>query len=71
GHTQEKELGELCQRVASVSPEIPLVVQPVTPFGPVRESPAAKSLIRWARLCRAQLSDVRVIPQTHRLYGAL
>ena len=71
GHTQEKELGELCQRVASVSPEIPLVVQPVTPFGPVRESPAAKSLIRWARLCRAQLSDVRVIPQTHRSYGAL
>ncbi len=69
--TDDEELGELCRRVASVSPEIPLVVQPVTPCGSVRESPPAGSLIRWAGRCREQLSDVRVIPQTHRSYGAL
>ena len=69
--TRGEELDALARAVAAVDPAIPLVVQPVTPCGAVKASPAAEQLLAWvARLSRT-LVQVRLIPQTHKQIGAL
>jgi len=68
--TRDDELDAMAARVAANDPAIPVVVQPVTPFGAVRAAPGPERLLGvCARLSRS-LADVRLIPQTHRLYGA-
>ncbi len=63
--TRDEELDALARHLAAVDPRVTLVIQPVTPRGPVEASPGAAQLLAWqARLERA-LADVRVIPQTH------
>lgn len=69
--SREDELGEMARRVAGVSPEITLVLQPVTPCGTAQKAPAAEQLLAWTRGLEDSLHDVRVIPQTHKLLGAL
>ncbi|MGH0030690.1 MAG: 7-carboxy-7-deazaguanine synthase QueE [Myxococcota bacterium] len=69
--TRDEELDAMARAIASVDPATPLVVQPVTPFAAVREPvPAARLLDHVFRLSRSLL-DVRLIPQTHKAYGAL
>lgn len=67
--TLEEEIGRAVDLVAEVDRGIPFVLQPVTPWGPVREPPSPDQLERWA--CRAgrELADVRIVPQIHRLLG--
>ena len=52
--------------IAEVSPEILLILQPVTPVKNVKAIPARKILELQARAL-LKLKNVRVIPQTHRL----
>lgn len=70
-NTRDEELERACAAMAAIAPQAVLVLQPVTPMGPVRERPSAERLIAWQRSCRKKVSDVRVIPQTHPIYGAL
>ena len=70
-NTTVEELDEVCRVLAGTSPDIPLILQPVTPFGKVREQPSAELLLQHLRRCDEKLADVRLIPQTHRVYGAL
>ena len=68
--SRDEEIDEACQRIASVSLAVPLVLQPVTPALHVRERPTADRMLSLqARVARV-LPNVRVIPQTHKLYGA-
>jgi organic radical activating enzyme len=68
--SRDEELDEMARRIAGVDPSLPLVVQPVTPFGRVKAAPSAARLLALvARLSRT-LEHVRLIPQTHRLLGA-
>ncbi len=69
--TGADELAEVCRRLEAVAPEIPLVLQPVTPFGRVKEAPSPERLLELMRDCEAVLPDVRLVPQTHKAYGAL
>lgn len=69
-NTREEELEDACRTIASVSPETLLVLQPVTPFARIKERPSATQILAWQRHCAAFLDDVRVIPQTHRMYEA-
>jgi len=57
------------QRVRVVS--IPLVLQPVTPTGGVDAMPEPDRLVRWLDRAEERLADVRLIPQTHPIYGVL
>lgn len=66
----DAELDEVCEAISQIAPDIPLILQPVTPFGRVRTRPGAARLLALLRRCEAQLADVRLIPQTHPLYGA-
>ena len=45
---------------------IPLVIQPVTPFGLVTKKATPEEIYRGYALAKKRLSDVRVIPQTHK-----
>jgi len=69
--TLDRELEEMAQGVASVDPQIPVIVQPVTPRGSVKERPPAARLLEIAARLEQVLANVRLIPQTHPLYGAL
>jgi 7-carboxy-7-deazaguanine synthase len=63
--TREDELDALARHVAAVDPEVPVVLQPVTPRGPVKKSPGPAQLLAWQGRLERTLGDVRVIPQTH------
>ncbi|ODS40058.1 MAG: hypothetical protein A7315_09745 [Candidatus Altiarchaeales archaeon WOR_SM1_79] len=51
--------------------DVPLILQPVTPHGKVKEKPGAKKILNLADACGKYLSDVRIIPQVHKLTGVL
>lgn len=65
------ELEEVARRIAEIDATVPLILQPVTPMGKVRSAPSAEQMLPHLRACEALLDDVRLIPQTHRVYGAL
>ena len=69
--SEDAEIDALCAAVARVDAATPLVLQPVTPFARVREMPSAERLLELTRRVARTLPAVRLIPQTHRLYGAL
>lgn len=69
-HTRDDELEAMASAIASVDPATPLVVQPVTPFGRVRETVGAPRLLAMVAELGRRLEDVRLIPQTHKVYGA-
>jgi len=66
----DEEVLEAARRIARVDPQVLLVLQPVTPRGPVTERPSAAQLLALAAAAEAILPGVRVIPQTHPIYGA-
>lgn len=70
-NTGDAELETVCRHLAAHAPDSPLVLQPVTPTGGIKDAPDARVLLRWLRLCECLHRDVRLIPQTHRVYGAL
>jgi len=69
--SRDEELDEMARRVASVDPAVTVVIQPVTPFGSARTTPGARQLLTWTARLQAELRDVRLIPQTHKVLGAL
>jgi len=69
--TRDEELEAMIARIERVSPEIPLVLQPVTPGAGVKARPDPGWLLDWLRRAEARLADVRLIPQTHPIYGVL
>jgi organic radical activating enzyme len=66
----DAEIDEACGRVGRVAPRAVLVLQPVTPCGGVRERPSAQRMLDLAARASRVCADVRVIPQTHPIYGA-
>jgi organic radical activating enzyme len=69
--SSDAELDEMARAIAAIDPLVPLIVQPVTPRGAVKERPGAARLLEIAARLERMLADVRVIPQTHPIYGAL
>jgi 7-carboxy-7-deazaguanine synthase len=69
--TGDAEIDAMCDRIAAVDPGTSLVVQPVTPYGPVREAPGAERLLGLVARIARTLPGVRLVPQTHKLLGVL
>lgn len=67
--SEDREIEEAIRRVAETHPGACLVLQPVTPHGPVQARPTAVRMQALARRAGSRLQDVRVIPQTHPLLG--
>ncbi len=66
----DAELEEAWRRIAATYPGACVVLQPVTPMGGVKERVPAERLLALERRASALLADVRVIPQTHPIWGA-
>ncbi len=69
--TAEQDLLEACRVLADVAPATPLILQPMTPFREARNAPQPAQLLAWQALCLRHLTDVRVIPQAHKMMGQL
>jgi 7-carboxy-7-deazaguanine synthase len=67
----DPEIDEAIAAVAELAPEATLVLQPVTPHGAVRERPSAARMLALSERAESRVRDVRVIPQTHPIYGVL
>ncbi|MDE0884719.1 MAG: 7-carboxy-7-deazaguanine synthase QueE [Myxococcota bacterium] len=70
-NTLDSELDRVCAGLTAIAPLTPLILQPVTPMGKVKGQPSAEALLSQLRFCQERVGDVRLIPQTHRVYGAL
>ncbi len=69
--TRRDEIEEVTRRLVGTAPDVPVIVQPVTPFGRVKTGPPVADLVEWSRILGGADLDVRIIPQTHRSYGVL
>ena len=68
--TSEGEIIQMCDVISQVDEALPLFLQPLTlPDGSIGIS--AAHIMRLQELASSRLSDVRVIPQMHKLLGAL
>ena len=66
-----KELDEAVRLIAEVDEKIPLILQPVTPFGPIKHRPNPDQIMAFQTLAKRKLEQVKVIPQVHKLIGIL
>jgi pyruvate-formate lyase-activating enzyme len=69
--TKAKTIGRVCQRLASTA-DVPLVLQPVTPVGEIRDEPAPIQMLRLSEVAaQSGIREVVIIPQIHKLMGVL
>ena len=65
--TTEPELRQAVDLLARVRADIPLVLQPATPWGSAGSIPMDR-LVSWWNQAGQCLKDVRILPQIHRLW---
>ena len=69
--TTNEEVERVVALIASVNAAIPLILQPVTPFGFEPQSVDSYRLIELHARASKIIADVRVIPQTHKMMKLL
>jgi len=69
--SKAKEMDEAVSLIAEIDEKIPLVLQPVTPHGPIKHRPRPDQILAFQTIARRKLKRVKVIPQVHRLFGVL
>ena len=57
--------------LADIDMNIPLILQPVTPYAGVQGKLSAERLLNFHLMARQRLRDVRIIPQTHKMMNLL
>jgi pyruvate-formate lyase-activating enzyme len=67
----DAEIDALCETVHREAPGALVVVQPVSPSGPVREAPGPARLLELVDRIARVVPRVRLIPQTHKQVGVL
>jgi organic radical activating enzyme len=68
--TPDSEIDQVCEVIASVDAALPLFLQPLSmPDGSIGIT--AAHVLHLQEVAASRLSDVRVIPQMHKLLGAL
>jgi 7-carboxy-7-deazaguanine synthase len=65
--TREEELRRAVDLISGVRRDIPFVLQPATAWGQARSIPLGV-LASWWGLANRRLSDVRILPQIHRIW---
>ncbi len=69
--SKAKEMDEAVSLIAGVDEKIPLILQPVTPHGPIKHRPNPDQMIALHNVAKRKLKTVRVIPQVHKILGGL
>jgi len=67
----EAELRAAFRLAAEEIPAASLTLQPVTPVGVVRHAPTMNEMLHWHEIASEYLSEVRIIPQMHKLMNVL
>lgn len=70
GETTVDEIKSVVDLIENIDSRIPLVLQPVTPYGGMT-APAPEKVIAMQDYCAVRLKNVRVIPQTHKIIDQL
>ena len=68
--TRAEDVEQAAHLVADIAPATLLILQPVTPYGGCT-APTPARLLELQRIALRHLSDVRIIPQTHRMMDLL
>ena len=68
--TRVEDVEHAAHLVADIAPSTLLILQPVTPYGGCT-APTPARLLELQRIALRHLSDVRIIPQTHRMMDLL
>ena len=68
--TRAEDVERAAHLVADIAPATLLILQPVTPYGGCT-APTPARLLELQRIALRHISDVRVIPQTHRMMDLL
>jgi len=69
--TIPEEIERASRLIAGINPNLPLILQPVTPTGPHLRPPITQQTLALQAIAKQHLSTVRVIPQVHKLAGWL
>jgi len=69
--TDLQDIRHAAHVIADSAPDTLLVLQPMTPHGEARNPPRPDQLLEWQSVARRIIPNVRVIPQCHKLFGAL
>ena len=67
----EEEVDRAARLIAEINPQLPLILQPVTPTRADVHALAPVHMLDLQAVAKQHLTQVRVIPQTHRLGGYL
>lgn len=65
------EIENASKAIESIDKDIPLVLQPVTPVRDIKHGPLPEQMITFHAIAKRHLTNVRVIPQVHKLMGQL
>lgn len=68
--TRAENVAHAAHLVADIAPATLLILQPVTPYGGCT-APTPARLLELQRIALRHISDVRIIPQTHRMMDLL
>lgn len=69
--SKAKEIDDAVSLMAEIDEKIPLVLQPVTPFGPIKHRPNPDQILAFQAIAKRRLKKVKVIPQVHKIFGVL
>lgn len=64
-----KEMDEAAALISSVDDRIPLIIQPMTPHGPIKHRPTGEEILAFHAVAKRKLKNVRVVPQMHKIAG--
>lgn len=67
----DEEIARAARLIAGINPELPLVLQPVTPTGPDIAAPSPRHLLALQATAKHHLPHVRIIPQLHKDMGLM
>ncbi|MEO0374355.1 MAG: 7-carboxy-7-deazaguanine synthase QueE [Cyanobacteria bacterium P01_A01_bin.17] len=71
-HTDPEDLQQVLQTIATISPKIPVYLQPVTPLPQsIMQPPTPAQVLQWQADLKQRLKTVRVVPQTHKMLDQL
>ncbi|MEM2251365.1 MAG: radical SAM protein, partial [Candidatus Hadarchaeales archaeon] len=67
-NTKETTIFSVCKEIANL--DVPVVIQPVTPVGEIKEFPRREFLLKLSEAAAlAGVKDVAIIPQVHKFIG--
>jgi organic radical activating enzyme len=69
--TDPVDIRHAAHLIADTAPDTLLVLQPVTPHGEALHPARPAQLLEWQAMARRIIPNVRVIPQCHKMFGAL